>query len=576
MIGEVVWTRRSPSRYLLSEVQSDSVGFVDRNIQTTVVRGEKWTVVRWAYNYRAFLRDSIAETRDLMNRYRQTGIDAFAASIDSTAFAIWDDEHHRLILIRDLVGKIPIYYTFHADYSFVWANNLRLLSNHADGKVSINFDWALCYAVGIDPPNDSTCLEAHQTLLPGNALTVWRGGHRVDRIERVETKECLTVDDSAQLYREALSSAIQCCAEGTQRRAVSLSGGVDSSIVLAFGMHCTKGQWHAITNYFECEGDSDERSRAEPVAAKLSVPWHCEYLRDEWDWESLASLAIEPDALERAPFTGTCANVARQIGADVTLSGAFGDIMTGAIPFKLPVLIRANRLEEAWLEYERQMGRSTFSRLRFLGQTWIFGGSRIGAELQRTKRILKVHRFNFLGLLAPEVIKKHDLVSRISEFSEKWLIRDINSARLVDDYLKSSVQTGLRAARLAERIAGCPIRHPFLEIEVLKASESVPRAFHLDSLGDRAVVRNATKGIVPDFARLRRDKTSYSGYFDHLRKKAINGAVGQIGGPYVASLLNKYKYFRTLRETGLTVDEARFAFRLAVSGLWLHEVRQCR
>jgi asparagine synthetase B (glutamine-hydrolysing) len=364
--------------------------------------------------------------------------------------------------------------------------------------------------------------------------------------------------------------------EGTQVRAASFSGGVDSSIVLGFGKQCDNGRWNAVTNYFEGVGDSDERAFAEPVARQLGVPWYPTQLSVDWDWERLAASACQPDALDRAPFIGTSTAKAKDLGSDVVVSGAFGDVVSGAIPVRIPLLIRRHRIAEARSEFERHCGTSFVGRLRFLGQIGVYENVPIIGIAHRMKRLLALRRDPLLNLLSPDVIRKFDLVNRINAFRETWYCRDISSEDLINFYVKTAVQSGLRASRLAGHRVGVPIRHPFLFPGVLSTFASIPQDWQLNAQGDRAIIRQAMTGIVPEAARVRRTKTFYSGYFRKLWHSALIGVVGQVGGPEVTELYRNRDYFNSIRKNDLSTGEVQFSFLLAISGLWLHVARRYR
>lgn len=578
MIGELTWRGPTPDNYTLSESDPTAceVKHFVRNFSVTVLRNAKWKAVRWGIFERSNPAVASKNLVDLLDHFQKTGCDAFRTHTRTAAFAIWDEECQRLTLVRDLVGQVSIYYRNSPDGSVIWANSLHDIINRAQGDVRLNLDWTLSYALCIDPPPESTCLKSFQSLSPGAALVVWRGGSSVRPVDSISAAPCRTIEEGVHQYREQLEFSLRRSIEGTQVRAVSFSGGVDSSIVLGFGKHCDDGHWNVITNYFEGVNDSDERALAEPVANQLGVPWYPTRLSADWDWERLAASAIEPDALDRAPFVVTYAERAKELGSEVVVSGAFGDVVTGSIPFRIPVLIRSHRIAEAKAEYERQCGRSLVSQLRFLGQIGVYKDFPIVGTAHRVKRLLARKSDPFLQLLSPDVVREFDLVNRINAFREKWVYRDLSNHDLINDYVKVSIQTGLRAARLAEQIVGIPIQHPFVEPGVLTTFAGIPRDWHLDAQGDRALVRRAATEIVPESARVRRTKTSYSGYFNRLRKNALRGVVGQVGGPEVALLYRNRDYFRNVSETDRTVGEVQFSFLLAISGLWLHVVRRCR
>src|SRR5262245_44988958 len=146
--------------------------------------------------------------------------------------ALWDRGRERLVLARDRVGKKPLLWTRLADGGLAFASELKALlrlpgvSREVDPH-AVDAFLALQYVPG------GTGLVGVEKLPPGHVLVAEDGDVRVERYARLGQLGPESEGDWLALVRERVEAAVR-------RRLISdvplgalLSGGIDSSIVVA-------------------------------------------------------------------------------------------------------------------------------------------------------------------------------------------------------------------------------------------------------------------------------------------------------------------------------------------------------
>jgi asparagine synthase (glutamine-hydrolysing) len=197
------------------------------------------------------------------------------------AFAIWDDRRGRLVLGRDRVGKKPLYYWATPD-RLVFASEIKAL--FADPAVPRELDPSAipAYLTFGYVPSPRTFYRGIRSVPPGHVLTFEPGSPPV--LERYWQPPLvrddqnghlgLSADDAARQVRTQLEAAVE-------RRLVSdvplgafLSGGIDSSAVVAVMASLVDRPVETFTIGFDDQDGFDERPYARLVADRYRTSHH--------------------------------------------------------------------------------------------------------------------------------------------------------------------------------------------------------------------------------------------------------------------------------------------------------------
>lgn len=188
-------------------------------------------------------------------------------------------------ILRDPSGQLPCY--FAADASgWTIASDIDLLA--ACSPCTLRIDWseveqALLF---INHCSSTTPLTPVKELLPGTELIVDRHGARTEMIWSpwVYASEPITApDDAVARLRDAFEEVHQSLAKVHSRPLITISGGLDSSIV-ATQIADGSGEQALLTFYTEDDQMGDERHYARIVARACAAPLKdAPYLMPDFD-----------------------------------------------------------------------------------------------------------------------------------------------------------------------------------------------------------------------------------------------------------------------------------------------------
>lgn len=200
------------------------------------------------------------------------------------AIAIWDNKRKRLVLIRDRFGKKPLYYWAHSG-RFVFGSEIKALLTHPSVRKELDPAAIPAYLTHGYVPAPATFFEGILSVPPGHVLIVEPGG--VPRLEEYwrprfpGMDDVDLVDDSfdemALRVRSLLVDAIQKRLVADVPLGAFLSGGIDSSAIVALMAAARTDRIKTFTIGFEDEQGFDERPYARMVAERFNTD-HTEFV----------------------------------------------------------------------------------------------------------------------------------------------------------------------------------------------------------------------------------------------------------------------------------------------------------
>ena len=308
-----------------------------------------------------------SDTEVILHAYAVHGEACVERLAGMFAFAIWDDAERRLFLARDRLGKKPLYY-WHRDRLFLFASEPKALLCHP--AVARSVDWSALHhylAFGYTPVTRSI-FDSIRKLPPAHTATVVEGrltqrrywqppagapspGTRAGR------------EESAAAVRAGLREAVRLRLESDVPLGVFLSGGIDSSAVVASMREVTSGRIATFSVGFGRAAPTyDELPYARLVARRFATDHHEEILEPDLR-------AILPDIVRAfdEPFGDSSAiptfvvaqATARHV--KVALSGIGGDETFGGYPRYLGLRVAA--LHDKLPRWLRHASRSLAGRL---------------------------------------------------------------------------------------------------------------------------------------------------------------------------------------------------------------------
>lgn len=234
------------------------------------------------YNYPELRRDLIArghrletrcDTELLPHLYEEDGIEFVRRLNGIFAFALWDRKLGALFLVRDPLGVKPLAYAqregrlaFGSEAKAILAS--RLLEAELD-EVSLHLTMNVRYI-----PGDRTLFAGIRRVPPGHILRVDDRGVRLERYHSFDWTPDYdrTIEDWLEAIRSTLETAVSRQLLSDVPIGISLSGGVDSSSVVAMVRKHHSGSLMTFTLGFDEPWDEIDDARF--VAERFGTEHH--------------------------------------------------------------------------------------------------------------------------------------------------------------------------------------------------------------------------------------------------------------------------------------------------------------
>ena len=276
-----------------------------------------------------------SDTEVLLNLYLRDG-EAFLPRLNGIfAFAIWDGRRSELLLARDGMGIKPLYYAHTAD-GFVFASEVKALLEFPGINRDVDARALRNYLTYLWCPAPRTLMAGVRKLEPGTAMSVHAG--KLVRAWRhyrlpVGAPEKWRQDHAIDAVRAALKTAVERQMVADVPVGAFLSGGLDSSSVVAFARNAareTRLQCFTIALDDQAaarEGMTDDLPYAQAVARALDVDLHTVRVGPEMaDYLSEMIYHLDEPQADPAPINALLiSRLARAHDIKVLLSGAGGD-----------------------------------------------------------------------------------------------------------------------------------------------------------------------------------------------------------------------------------------------------------
>jgi asparagine synthase (glutamine-hydrolysing) len=256
--------------------------------------GSIWVVFNGEiYNYRELRADLVArghtfytdaDTETIVHAYEEWGEDGFSRLRGMFGIALWDRRRRALLLARDRVGIKPLHYAEH-NGRLTFGSEIKSILASGAIEPSLNPSALEHYLAFLYTPADTSIFEGIKKLPPGHLLRWQDGRISVNRYWDLPVAESFsgTLDDAAERLTTVLADAVESHLVSDVPIGALLSGGVDSSLVVALMARASPQAIKTFSIGFD-EPEFDELDAARRLARHFSTDHH--------------ELVVRPDALE--------------------------------------------------------------------------------------------------------------------------------------------------------------------------------------------------------------------------------------------------------------------------------------
>lgn len=301
------------------------------------------------YNYR-ILREEIgdefgawestSDTEVVLRAYQKWGEQSLGKFRGMFALALWDEDLKQLVLARDRFGIKPLYYTVvkGSDAThLIFASEVRALLATGLASGTLNEEGVASFLSCGSIQSPLTIIDGITSLKPGEKLTVAvRAGEFVFESETLSEVDALPSPanrkDAVAILRNELAQAVRVHLESDVPLGVFLSGGMDSSALVALASAVSTEPLRTFSIVFD-EKSFSESSHARFIADKFQTN-HLEIPITEEDL--LNELPCALASFDQPTIDGVNSYViskaVKQAGITVALSGLGGDELFAGYP----------------------------------------------------------------------------------------------------------------------------------------------------------------------------------------------------------------------------------------------------
>ncbi|MFT5765486.1 MAG: asparagine synthase (glutamine-hydrolyzing), partial [Saprospiraceae bacterium] len=221
------------------------------------------------------------DTEVILVAYKEWGNDCVYQFNGMWAFAIYDRDHQTLFCSRDRFGIKPFYYIWQED-TLTFASEIKAFKPLPFWKPTLNPTIAADYLFkGLQNHTDQTIYKNVQQLPGGHHLLFDLKTHQYTiekyyNIEKIKINKSLSFEEAATQFRVLLNDAIQLHSRSDVKVGSALSGGLDSSSIVALQYKMLGVQKHhlEVVSYASETPEFDESPYVEELVKKYPVKVH--------------------------------------------------------------------------------------------------------------------------------------------------------------------------------------------------------------------------------------------------------------------------------------------------------------
>lgn len=452
-----------------------------------------------------------SDTETIIHLYEEEGEEGFKKLRGMFAFGIWDGKRRKLVLVRDRIGKKPLYYTFPDPSTIVFSSEIKGILKFGGIDKELDLNSLDLYLTLEYIPSPHSIFKKIKKLMPGHYLVFDERGAFENSYWELERAE---VPSNIEEIKERLKELIK---ESVKLRLISdvplgafLSGGIDSSSIVAMMQLLGTDPLMTFSIGFE-EKSYNELKYARKIA-ELFKTQHYEFILKpdalELIWELVRYLDEPMSDFSIFP-TYLVSKMARQ-HVTVILSGDGGDELFGGYEHYL-----AEKIERILRKYFLKLPYAIFPLIsRFLPPKDVkkgivnrikrfSDGLKFPAELSHFRWMLYLDKFSKQRLYSSDFLSKLDRSNELWEkepfsliFEKMKSFDEMNRELFLDlkSYLVDDIMVKVDRMSMA---CSLETRAPLLDHKLVEFVFSLPGNLKVRGLTTKWIFKKSMEGILP-------------------------------------------------------------------------------
>jgi asparagine synthase (glutamine-hydrolysing) len=521
------------------------------------------------------------DTEVLPHLYERFGLGFETRLRGKFALAVWDAKERRAVLVRDRLGVKPLYYAIVGDL-VVFASELKSLLASNLIAPSVDFEAVDAYLTLGYFPTPSTPLAGVKKLRPGHRLVIDGRGVREEQYwaypkpNPAPTRTRRPVEEYAEGLLERLEDSVRARLMSDVPLGAMLSGGIDSSIVVALMARNMTEPLKTFSVAFAESGADNELEKARMVARTFGTDHHeleLSLAEETLELDDLVWHLDEPVSdLSSLGFLALSELASRYV--TVALSGQGADeLFAGYRKHVAAALAGAwRRLPPSAQKFGLRVAHRGPARLKRPAST-------LAATDPSTRLLAMSGQFDH-GLRA-------DLArGPLAELDGGAALRAVRATinGLEDDPLAATLYLDGQLALVDDMLHyfdrmsmahSLEVRVPFLDHELVEYAATIPSRHKVHRLRTRKyVLKKAAQGLIPDEIIERRKIAFFENSARALFRAQLRGAVADYlmdPRPRYAEFLDRDGVRRLVRQhvEGSHGRNGKFLLAILLLEIWL-------
>ncbi len=530
--------------------------------------------IRQELEKRGHLFQTKSDNEVIVHLYEEKGVACLQDLRGMFAFGLWDEDKKRLFLSRDRLGKKPLVYA-ETPFAFTFASEIRTLLLAPDVTKEIDPESLNTFLTLQYIPSPQSIFTGIKKIPAGHYLIYQNNEIKIERYwdPGFNHKLKITEEEAQRLLSETLKEAVRLRMISDVPLGAFLSGGIDSSTVVALMSRLSEKPVKTFSIGFT-EKAYDELNYARRVAKTFHTD-HAEFVVKP-DVISILPRIVEhygePFGDSSAiPTFYLCGETKKYV--TVALSGDGGDENFAGYPRYRQALLLEKILNISPRLLKTIPNAPLSSRYGGLRKIeWALKDAPSLTPARRYSRWLTVFPESEGESLYQPSFRQGLLSNPLRQIEEYWKETEnlLEKMLLVDfkTYLPDCLQVKMDIASMAQ---GLEIRSPFLDHKLVELIASLPASYKIRYTQSKYLLKKVLKGILPEEV-LRRKKKGLGIPLSVWFRKDLQGYLTSfiLGEKALKRGYFNPEYIRRIFEEHLSgrVDHANRLYLLLVLEMW--------